>query len=69
MVEADVETSIQSVFCGFSALEDEPWIEAPKAEAMEIDAERVSSALEDEPWIEAGMVCHGLLILHMFQCS
>ena len=36
----------------FSALEDEPWIEA-EVEAMIASQNTCFSALEDEPWIEA----------------
>ena len=37
---------------GFSALEDEPWIEAPKRLSYTLPRYGFS-ALEDEPWIEA----------------
>ena len=56
------------VSVGFSALEDEPWIEAvavrPKAKMG-----RGFSALEDEPWIEAPAVSAAATGISRFQCS
>ena len=42
---------------GFSALEDEPWIEAPKRLSYTLPRYGFS-ALEDEPWIEAPASSH-----------
>ena len=67
-LKPEVEDVDQSIDLGFSALEDEPWIEADNAIRVATDRHSFS-ALEDEPWIEAvpSTVQHSGI--YRFQCS